>query len=311
MAIESPLYQFALFDEPAPVTDLAAEKKKRRKQRIGAKAAADAPMVCSFGGGVQSMAMLVLAAQGKLPIKTFLWANVGEDSENPETLRYLEAVAKPYAAAHGLEIIEVRRLKADGTPDTVYSHLMNPRSRSIGLPVRMAPDAAPGRRSCTGDFKVKPVAKWMKAAGASKAKPWKLALGISIDEFQRMRNDSGFAHVALMYPLIDLRLSRRDCIHIIEQEGLPPPPKSRCFFCCFQTLKQWQQLRWKQPPLFWKSAGMETFVNVRRAKLGLDDVFFSRALKPLAKATSEDEQLELIEAPEEEHSCGAFTCSIA
>ena len=45
--------------------------------------------VFSYGGGVQSTACLVLVAQGKLGIQTFLFANVGDDSEHPATLRYV------------------------------------------------------------------------------------------------------------------------------------------------------------------------------------------------------------------------------
>jgi hypothetical protein len=39
--------------------------------------------VFSFGGGVQSMGVMVLAARGVLDYKTFLFANVGDDSEYP------------------------------------------------------------------------------------------------------------------------------------------------------------------------------------------------------------------------------------
>ena len=49
----------------------------------------------SYGGGVQSTALLVLAAQKRIDFRTFLMANVGDDSENPGTLRYLEEYAKP------------------------------------------------------------------------------------------------------------------------------------------------------------------------------------------------------------------------
>jgi len=47
----------------------------------------------SFGGGVQSTAALVLAAQGRIDYHTFLFCNVGEDSENPDTLTYVQEVA--------------------------------------------------------------------------------------------------------------------------------------------------------------------------------------------------------------------------
>jgi hypothetical protein len=40
------------------------------------------PRVVSYGGGVQSNALLVLAAQGRIDYRTFLFANVGDDSEH-------------------------------------------------------------------------------------------------------------------------------------------------------------------------------------------------------------------------------------
>lgn len=39
--------------------------------------------VFSFGGGVQSTAVLVLSAHGVLPYKQFIFSNVGDDSEHP------------------------------------------------------------------------------------------------------------------------------------------------------------------------------------------------------------------------------------
>lgn len=39
--------------------------------------------VFSYGGGVQSTAALVLAAQGKIDYPTFLFCNVGDDSNIP------------------------------------------------------------------------------------------------------------------------------------------------------------------------------------------------------------------------------------
>ncbi len=50
--------------------------------------------VCSYGGGVQPTALLVLAAQGTIDYRTFLFCNVGDDSEHPATLCYVrEATA--------------------------------------------------------------------------------------------------------------------------------------------------------------------------------------------------------------------------
>src|SRR5690349_12106573 len=122
--------------------------------------------VFSYGGGVQSTAALVLAAQGKIDYKTFLFCNVGDDSENPETLAYLKEYAIPYAKAHGLDIQELQATR-NGEPVTLYSQLTKPGSRTIGIPVRMS-NGAPGNRSCTIDFKIKVVDRWLREHGAKK-----------------------------------------------------------------------------------------------------------------------------------------------
>ena len=57
--------------------------------------------VVSYGGGVQSTSLLVLAAQNKIDYKTFLFCNVGDDSEHPDTIKYVHEVAMPYAKEHG------------------------------------------------------------------------------------------------------------------------------------------------------------------------------------------------------------------
>jgi 3'-phosphoadenosine 5'-phosphosulfate sulfotransferase (PAPS reductase)/FAD synthetase len=47
----------------------------------------------AYGGGVHSTAALVLAAAGRIDFPVFLFANVGDDSEHPATLRYVRDLA--------------------------------------------------------------------------------------------------------------------------------------------------------------------------------------------------------------------------
>src|SRR5579859_4780651 len=121
--------------------------------------------VFSYGGGVQSTAALVLPAQARIDYKTFLFCNVGSDSEHPATLKYVHEVAMPYAKQHSIELIELQRTRF-GEPETIYERLTREGSRSIGIPVRMAGSGAPGNRACTGDFKIKVIAKWLRERGA-------------------------------------------------------------------------------------------------------------------------------------------------
>ena len=76
----------------------------------------------SNGGGVQSTAMLCLVASGDLPPGPFLFANVGADSEHPDTLAYIANHARPFAAAHGIEMVELHKARK-GERDTVRQAL--------------------------------------------------------------------------------------------------------------------------------------------------------------------------------------------
>lgn len=239
----------------------------------------------SYGGGVQSTAALVLAAQGKIDFKTFLFSNVGDDSEHPATLRYVNEVAKPYAAQNGIELVEIRKTP-HGEERTLYSVLTRAGSRSINIPMRMNNTGAPGTRSCTSDFKIRRIAAHQKKLGATKENPAVTGLGISLDEFQRARTDSGIAWQILEYPLLDLRLARQDCVNIIERASLPVPPKSSCYFCPFHSLTEWRRLKEHEPELFEKSVALEKLINDRRRSLGRDPMWLTRALQPLDLAVA-------------------------
>lgn len=239
------------------------------------------------GGGVQSTGLLVLAAQGKIDFKTFLFCNVGDDSENPDTITYVNEVAIPYAKDHGIEIIELQKVLRSGETDTLYKHLTKTNSKSIEIPVRMS-NGAPGNRSCTADFKVLVVDKWLRQHGG-KIEQAQVGLGISLDEFQRVKPNMDPATMKWkenVFPLIDLRMDRQQCMNVIQSAGLPVPPKSSCYFCPFHRMEVWQEMRQKQPDLFWKAANLEETLNERRASLGKDKVWLSRKLIPLAMATT-------------------------
>src|SRR5262245_23073751 len=128
---------------------------------------------------------MVLAAQGRIGFKVFLFANVGEDSEHPDTLRYVREVAAPFASRAGIELVELHRVptrgRHRGTIETLYGRLTRLGSRSLPIPVRMS-NGAPGTRSCTADFKVRVIGAELRRRGATVDQPATVALGISTDE---------------------------------------------------------------------------------------------------------------------------------
>ena len=247
--------------------------------------------VISYGGGVQSTAMLVLAATGRLghDVDAVLFANVGDDSEHPATLDYVRQVAMPWAAERGLPIHELRRVMRDGSERTLWQDLMRD-SRTINIPVRMD-NGAPGNRNCTATYKMGVVGKWLKANGASPDDPATVCIGISTDEIMRVGNKRAQPYERPVYPLIDLGLDRAACQQVIADAGLPVPGKSSCFFCPFHRPHTWSEMRRDEPDLFFKAADLEATLIQRRQSLGKDPVYLTRFAKPLTEAIGEAQDM--------------------
>lgn len=262
---------------------------------------AKAPLtVISYGGGVQSTAMLVLAAQGNLgyQIDAALFANVGEKAEHPETLRYIRQVATPFAEQNGIALHELHKTDRSGNRKDLYEHLVNGTKAGKQddiIPLR-GEIGAPMRRGCTRNFKIMVVAKWLKANGATAANPANVCIGISTDEIGRLSNKRQNNYERPVYPLIDLGLSRNDCLGVIRDVGLEVPPKSACYFCPFTRPNQWAEMRRDQPELFWKAAELEALMNERRERTGVRPLYLTRFAKPLPEAIPEaQEMLPLLE----------------
>lgn len=241
----------------------------------------------SYGGGVQSSAMIVLAVQGKIDAQHAVFANVGDDSEHPASLDYVRNVMQPWAASHGFPVHEVQRIKRDGNVETLWGRMMREDSRSITIPMRLDRTGAPASRSCTADFKIAVISKWLRANGATKENPAIVNIGISVDEIERAGRGKDGPYERRAYPLLDLGLNRSDCANVIAAAGLPVPPKSSCFFCPFHRVPVWAEMRRDEPELFEKAAHLERTINERRAMLGRDPIYLTRFSKPITEAISE------------------------
>lgn len=255
----------------------------------------------SFGGGVQSHAVMALQALcGLFDYDIFVFANVGNDSENPATLEYIEKYTKPFCATYGLTFVEVQKRNRKGEKQTLMGEIERQR-KSIIIPARMS-NGAPGNRKCTSEFKIHVVDKYIKTNGYTHAA---VGLGISLDEFTRMRGEEwqnvetsnaikprklGFWRKR-EHPLIDLRITRQQCLEIIQYAGLPIPPKSSCFFCPFHKRNEWVDMRRSDPVLFDKAVQVEGLINAVRGNLHKDYVYLHPSCTPLRNAVAAQPRL--------------------
>lgn len=232
----------------------------------------------SNGGGVQSIAGLVLCARGVLDFPVHLFCNVGDDSENASTLDYVRNVAQPYAKKHGIEFVELHRHLKNGDVETILGRI-NRTKKSTVIPIRRS-GGYPLSRDCTYDFKLMVIAKWLKENGATPENPALSAIGYSLDEWSRLRKKSKIPHQALIYPLYEMGIARHNCIKIIEDEGLPIPEKSSCWFCPNTSHSEWVQMSLENPQLFNAACALETQLSEKAG----EKLYLHRYRCPLREA---------------------------
>lgn len=191
--------------------------------------------VLSLGAGVQSSTLLLMAVHGELTIDAAIFADTGwEPAAVYEHVDQLEQ----WATAAGIAFYRVANgnIRADALDE---GH-----GRFASMPLyQQNADGSRGmaRRQCTDEYKLKPIRRQLKAMGASRRNPVELLVGISLDEYTRMRV-SGLQYIQHIYPLVDRRMTRADCLGWLEQHGYPEPMKSACIGCPFRRAAGWRAL---------------------------------------------------------------------
>lgn len=141
------------------------------------------------------------------------------------------------------------------------------------------------RRQCTKEYKLVPIRQKVRAlAGlAHRRSPnhpvveqW---IGISLDEAIRMKPSRETWQIN-RWPLIERRMTRRDCLAWLRRHDYPTPPKSSCIGCPFHSNGLWRDMR-DHDAEAWIDA-----VHVDRAiRTGLrgirGDVYLHRSVMPL------------------------------
>lgn len=208
------------------------------------------PIVWSYGGGVQSTAILCLVAQGKLPAPD-VTIMADTSHERSSTWRYLSDHAMPIMDSIGIEftIAPHSLAKVD-----LYSHkgdLLIPAFSQKGKL----------HSFCSNEWKQRVVRRALRSMGFGPQNPIVMWLGMSIDELDRMKH-ADKKWVENYYPLIEsIRLSRVRCKAVIQNFGLPIPPQSCCKFCPNMTNREWLEMRETDPDDFQEAVRIALLIN--------------------------------------------------
>ena len=185
--------------------------------------------ILSYGGGLDSTSILVLIAQGKIsPVDSVVFANTGDKSENPKTIEYIDRHIIPYCKQNGIRFDIVQRKNRKGENIDLLDFALE-KSNSFPI-VQYLENGAPMNRTCTRDWKVRPIDKYLGKGEHT------ILIGFSFNETYRLKNRenpqiAGKLIKHFEYPLIDLQITKDKSISIIESSGLPIPEKSSCWFC--------------------------------------------------------------------------------
>lgn len=248
--------------------------------------------VISLGAGVQSSTMLLMAARGDITPK-------------PDVAIFADTGAEPKAVYDWLDWLEqevagripIFRVSRGNLGADVLDFLAGKRKRVANPPFFVAGEdgrAALLRRGCTQEYKVQAVIRAIRekvlglrpgqrVPSGVEVEQW---LGISLDEAVRMKQ-AREPWIRNRWPLIELEMTRDDCVRWMQKHGYPEPPKSSCYFCPYHSDEMWVRLK-RDHPDEWKRA-VEFDYAIRHYPGVRGKVYLHRSLRPLDEVEFDEE----------------------
>ena len=243
--------------------------------------------VISLGGGVQSSVVSLMAAEGLIkPMPDFaVFADTGWEPE--AVYRHIDWLAEqlPFPIEH----IGKRSIREDilaGTNSTGQQFTSIPAFvRSFnGKPAIV-------RRQCTREYKLSPIEeelRYLLGLGFGQRVPdemfVELWIGISVDEAIRMK-PSRQKWIVNRWPLIDLGLSRSDCIDwFIERYPDRTLPRSACIGCPYHTDAEWAHMQRYDPKSWADAISVDNALrSTTRAKRFGGEMYLHSSMRPLGE----------------------------
>lgn len=257
------------------------------------------PAYLSLGAGVQSTTMLLLAEHGEIPrpIAAIFADTQWEPKAVYRHLDWLESVVTTPVVRVTRGDLRENIMAASRGEAHLYA------TRYAAPPLHFKDPDGIGHRQCTSQFKLQPIIDELRRRGHGPKSPCEQWLGISLDELTRLK-PSRVSWQHTRFPLVNLRMTRNDCLRWMAEHGYPEPPKSACVGCPLHANGQWRDI--KADPDEWADA-LEVDEAVRRMDgiEGTAYLHYSRTpLADLDLSTPEERgQMCLLEQAECEGGC--------
>lgn len=255
--------------------------------------------VFNYGGGRQSLAIVVLIVRGVLPKPTrIIMADTGR--EMPGTFLYLTKHVQPVLKEVGLrvEVIPARELYK-----TTYGADEKPMipmySRELKDGIEKDAKFSP---FCSGTWKRDRMKTFL--IDYPRGDRW---IGFAFDEQRRIKKMAASEPDGWSYrfPLAELMIETPQCVELVERFGFPTPKISRCWLCPHQKNAEWREVRDKHPDL-WEQACQED-EEQREQDLfrGGSGVWLHHSRVPLREADIDcDEEIAVV------RQCSLGTCFV-
>ena len=207
--------------------------------------------ILSLGFGVQSSTLALMSACGEIePFDAAIFADTGiEPKKVHEWSEWLEPQLPfpVYKVSKGS--LHDASLKIHVSQKTGNKYL-----KSLIPAFVLKPDGNTGMfgRRCTADYKIRMIERTIRSILNIKRFSKKHGvlvhqiIGISLDEAHREK-PSEITAIKHVYPLLDLNMTRNDCLLWMESHGYPEPPKSACTICPFHDDSMWKELKDDSP----------------------------------------------------------------
>ena len=220
--------------------------------------------ILSFGAGVQSSAVARMSIIGELPpFDHVIFADTGDE---PESVYINMKWWEKRFTDEGVAFHQVGR--ETSISDDLRAVASGEKTRSSNPPLfTKNDDGSTGiiRRTCTSDYKIEPIMRLIRdITGLYKKRHMHITetlveqtMGISWDEVQRMKSHP-YPWVENVYPLVDRRITRYDCIAAMKADDtFPDPVRSACWHCPFHSNEEWRYLRNEEPESFQKAIDLD------------------------------------------------------